>query len=240
MCQLDTLGKCRNKLKLRDSLARLPPTLDETYNRILCAIDKEDSEYARRILQWLAFSSRPLRVEEVAEVIAINTERNPAFNIEEVLQDPLDILTICSSLVTITMNDQGSRVNSRDHSGFVTFAHYSVKEYLLSQRILQSRAERYSLQESACNEIIARGCIGYLLQFHEPNSVSAITIRDRKLATYAANFWIAHTQAVTHKADELNHLIIKLFSTGDGAFQNWVQIYNPDRPGSDPTFRTFL
>jgi hypothetical protein len=39
VCQLDTIGKCRNRLKLRESLASLPPTLDETYDRILCAIN---------------------------------------------------------------------------------------------------------------------------------------------------------------------------------------------------------
>jgi prepilin signal peptidase PulO-like enzyme (type II secretory pathway) len=65
---------------LRESLASLPPTLDETYDRILCAIGKDDFKYAVRILRWLAFSSRPLLLEEVAEVVAIDLERNPSFN----------------------------------------------------------------------------------------------------------------------------------------------------------------
>ena len=107
VCQMDTLGKCRNRLTLRKSLATLPPTLDETYDRILCAIDKEDSEYAIRILRWLTCSCRPLRVEEIAEVVAIDVERNPAFNSEEVLEDPSEVLSICSSLVTITTTKQG-------------------------------------------------------------------------------------------------------------------------------------
>ena len=79
MLQLDTLGKCRNRLMLRKSLATLPPTLDQTYDRILCAIDENDSEYAVRILRWLAFSTRPLLVEEISEVVAIDPERDPAF-----------------------------------------------------------------------------------------------------------------------------------------------------------------
>src|ERR1700753_2034760 len=88
VCQLDALGKCRNRLMLRKALATLPPTLDETYNRILCAIDEEDFEYAVRILRWLAFSARPLSVEEISEVVAIDIERDPAFDSEEVLEDP--------------------------------------------------------------------------------------------------------------------------------------------------------
>ena len=65
---------------LRKALAELPPTLDETYNRILCAIDNDHSTHALRILQWLAFSARPLLIEEVAEVVAIDPERDPAFD----------------------------------------------------------------------------------------------------------------------------------------------------------------
>ena len=99
VCQLDTIGKCRNRLKLRESLACLPPTLDQTYDQILCTINREDSEYAIRILRWLAFSSRPLLVEEIAEVVAIDVDRNPAFNSEEILEDPSDVLSICSVLL---------------------------------------------------------------------------------------------------------------------------------------------
>jgi hypothetical protein len=82
VCQLGTLGKCRNRLMLRNSLAGLPSTLDETYNRILCAIDKEDSQYAIRILRWLAFSSRPLLVE-AAEIVAIDINRIPALTVRK-------------------------------------------------------------------------------------------------------------------------------------------------------------
>jgi hypothetical protein len=94
VCQLDILGDCCNRLMLRKSLATLPPTLppklDETYDRILCTINKNVCEYAVRILQWLAFSTRPLRVEEIAEVVAIDPERDPAFEPQEVLEDPLE------------------------------------------------------------------------------------------------------------------------------------------------------
>ncbi|KAF1352920.1 hypothetical protein EJ07DRAFT_158930 [Lizonia empirigonia] len=53
VCQLDTLGKCRNRAMLRKALTALPPTLDKTYDRILCAIAAEDAEYAVHMLQWL-------------------------------------------------------------------------------------------------------------------------------------------------------------------------------------------
>jgi len=66
---------------LRKAQAELPPTLDETYDRILCAIDNDHSTYALRILHWLAFSARPLLIEEIVEVVAIE----PAIGIEEII-----------------------------------------------------------------------------------------------------------------------------------------------------------
>jgi hypothetical protein len=59
---------------LRKAMTALPPTLDKTYDRILCPIAAEDAEYAVQMLLWLVFSERPLTVDEVAEVIAIEPD----------------------------------------------------------------------------------------------------------------------------------------------------------------------
>ena len=231
VCQIDTLRKCRNRMALRQALTTLPQTLGETYERILCAINENDSEYAIRILRWLAFCCRPLLVEEMAEVVAINVERSPAFNGEEVLEDPLEVLGICSSLVTITATEDHSPTKR-----IVTLAHYSVKEYLSTEQILQSRAARYSIQDIACNDFIAKGCLSYILQFQGLGPFSYATIQKSKLALYAAAFWIKHAQAAAQNAEDLNRLIMELFSTENNAYQNWCRMYNPDMPWEAPDF----
>lgn len=147
---------------LRRSLATLPQTLDQTYDRILCAIREEYSEYAVRILQWLTFSARPLSVEETAEVVAIDVARDPAFDRDEVLEDPLEALDICSSLVTITTSEADGRSGSAQQ--IVALAHYSVQEYLVSDRIRQGSAKQYSMQEAKCQSAITRGSLKYLMQ----------------------------------------------------------------------------
>src|SRR4051794_24478024 len=126
-------------------------------------IREDDVQYAVRILQWLTFSARPLSVDEVAEIVAIDVERKPAFDREEVLEDPLEALNICSSLVTITTEKGGRRQGSVRQ--VVGLAHYSVKEYLLSNRIRKGPAAHYGMQDTACHDAIAQGCLGYLLQF---------------------------------------------------------------------------
>src|SRR5437773_699433 len=102
VCQLDALGDCFSLCELREALESLPITLDDTYARILCKIQEKHSRHALKILQWLAYSTRPLQIEEVAEVIAVDIEGNPRFDPEKRFEQPQDILIICSSLVTMT------------------------------------------------------------------------------------------------------------------------------------------
>ena len=102
VCQLDTLRKCIKPSALRKVLATLPKTLDDTYERILCAIDEAHAADAFKILQWLAFSTRPLELQELAEATAITLDDVPKFDPEDRLRHPTDILALCSSLVSIS------------------------------------------------------------------------------------------------------------------------------------------
>ncbi|KFY03640.1 hypothetical protein V490_00108, partial [Pseudogymnoascus sp. VKM F-3557] len=245
VCQMETLGKCRTRLALQKALKALPATLDETYERILCAISDDDSEYALRILQWLAFSTRPLSMAELAEVVAIDVEQETAFNRDEVLQDPMEVLDICMSLVSVVMTE-GPPLGGSSHplSTTVTLAHYSVQEYLVSARICQGRANGYSMQPAACHGSIAKGCIGYLLQyeigmlnrFDSARSLQKIYT----LAQYSAEHWIVHTSQVEEGDIRLTYLITKFFSTGEGAYLNWLRLYDPDSPWTMPNFRREL
>ncbi|KFY29437.1 hypothetical protein V491_00029, partial [Pseudogymnoascus sp. VKM F-3775] len=227
----------RGMSELQQALEALPTTLDETYERILCTISEADSEHAMRILRWLAFSSRPLLVEELAEVVAINVERETAFDRNEALEDPMDVLDICLSLVSVVVTESLSEPNRRlsTISRTATLAHYSVQEYLVSTRICQGRAARYSMQPAACHGYIAKGSIGYLLQFEKglfdrfesARSLQQVYI----LAQYSAEHWIIHTRNGEEDDRRLNYLATRLLSMGDGAYLNWLRLYDPDEEG---------
>jgi hypothetical protein len=75
-CQLEALRHCLPP-SLRGILVELPETLDETYERVLKEINKANREHARRLLQCLTVASRPLRVAELAEVLAIDFAARP-------------------------------------------------------------------------------------------------------------------------------------------------------------------
>ncbi|KFY28116.1 hypothetical protein V493_03088 [Pseudogymnoascus sp. VKM F-4281 (FW-2241)] len=231
VCQMDSLGKCRTRRALEKALKELPATLDETYERILCTISEEDSEYAIRILQWLAFSFKPLLIEQLAEVVAINIERETAFDRNEVLEDPMDVLDICMSLVTVA-------------EGIVTLAHYSVQEYLVSSRICQGGAAQYSIRSAACHGYIAKASIGYLLQYEKGffdrfDSAESL-LEEYTLALYSAEHWMRHTREAEEDDNQLSYLAMKFMSTGEGAYLNWLRLYDVDEPWNKPNFRREL
>ena len=159
MCQLDALWRCLTRGKLRKALKSLPKTFEDTYTRILDDIGEENDKDAFKVLQWLTYSARPLRIEEVAEVTALDIEGDPRFDPEHRLREPRDLLTICSSLVTLVASE-------------LRLAHFSVKEYLTSERIRVSSASKFSALEISAHLSIAETCLAYLLQFDKRDSLN--------------------------------------------------------------------
>ncbi|KAF8514300.1 hypothetical protein JB92DRAFT_2919988 [Gautieria morchelliformis] len=74
VCQLDVLRKCKTPAALKKALAHLPKTLNETYDRILAAIDEDDRQGALSLLKWLAFSFNTLSLDQAVEVIATDPD----------------------------------------------------------------------------------------------------------------------------------------------------------------------
>jgi ankyrin repeat protein len=233
VCQLDALRKCLSLNALRKALKSLPETLDDTYSRILCSIDEEYSQDAFKILQWLAYSARPLRIREVAEVVAINIRKDNRFNPNDRLREPRGILTICSSLVTIAVSTIQSDFGNTTEVEELRLAHFSVKEYLVSDRIQIGPASRYSIK--TCSEAtISRTCLTYLLHFKEPNPLGEHHLSDFPLARYAAQYWSQHALAALHDTERINTLIAELFGPNKYPYTNWIRICDPDQPWGTP------
>jgi hypothetical protein len=160
-------------------------TLDGTYARILGNINEEYSQDVLKILQWLAYSARPLSIEEVAKVIAIIVEGDPRFDPELRLPEPRDILTMCSSLVTTATSTIYDSYGSTREIEELRLAHFSVKEYLVSDRVRTGPTSRYSIGKCA-DEYIAQTCLTYLLYFRGPTLLTSTSIDEFPLARYAA------------------------------------------------------
>jgi hypothetical protein len=183
-CQLEVLRKCLPK-NLRRILKELPKSLDETYQRILKEINNANQKEAHRLLQCLAVATRPLRVEELAEVLALDVTAGgiPTFNADWRWEDhEAAVLSACSSLVSV-INDDGSQV--------VQFAHFSVKEFLTSDRLTSMKdVSHFNIANEPSHVILAQACFGVLLCLDDHTSEDSV--KDIPFYKYASSNWAEH------------------------------------------------
>jgi hypothetical protein len=100
--QIDELQDCYNEDELKDQLQALPHDLYEVYDRIISGLNERHREDALKILQWLSFSARPLKLAEVAQIVGVvpDTDQGLRFKPSRVYPNSRSVLMICSSLVT--------------------------------------------------------------------------------------------------------------------------------------------
>ncbi|KAK3389389.1 ankyrin repeat-containing domain protein [Podospora didyma] len=105
VCQLDAMKRCLTPAMVRAELKRMPATLYQTYDRILQAVPTLHQPFVQSAIHWLAFSRRPLLIEELSEAAVFDPEAEE-FNPEHSrLFDENVILELCGSLVTSSIID---------------------------------------------------------------------------------------------------------------------------------------
>ncbi len=220
-CQLEVLRHCFPP-SVRQILEELPESLDETYERILKGINKANRQYAYRLLHCLAVASRPLRVEELADILAVdfsaNAGRIPNFNVAWCWENQEEaVLSACSSLVAVISNG-GSRV--------VQFSHFSVKEFLTSERLANSIEDisRFHINLEPAHTILAHACLAVLFFLDGHTSGDSMKVR---LLEYAAHYWVKHAQF--EKVEfRIKDAVDQFFDMDKPHFSAWVQIYDID------------
>ena len=223
-CQLDALQHCFPP-NLRQFLNELPETLDETYERILKNINKAQKDDARRLLQCLTVAVRPLRVEELAELLAFDFRELSEGGIPKLKEDwrwdnqEEAVLSTCSSLITIVHHGD-SRV--------VQFSHFSVKEYLTSPRLARSHADvsRFHIDLEAAHTILAQACLASLLRLDEHADNSGA--KGSPLVKYAAKHWVDHTQ-FDNVSSRVRDGMDQLFDRSKPHFAAWLQVHDIDK-----------
>ena len=223
-CQLEALRHCL-PVSVRQMLEELPETLDKTYERILMEINKAKREHAHRLLQCLTVAVRPLRVAELAEVLAVDFGTASGGGISKLNADwrwddqEQAVLSICSSLIAV-VDEDGIQV--------VQFSHFSVKEFLTSPRLadLNANVSRFYVLLEPAHVTLARACLGTLLRLD--NRVDKDNVEEfSPLARYAAEHWVKHAQfgCVTQ---QLREGMETLFDPNKPHFSAWIRVYNID------------
>ena len=204
------------------ALNELPTTLDETYERALDGIPKEKRQHAHRLFQCLVVAIRPLRVEELAEVFAIEFEADAGPSLKEGWrpESPEDaVLSACSTLIAV-IEDKGSKI--------VQFSHFSVKEYLTSDRLRISdmgNIRQYHIPLDAAHTILARACLTVLLQLDE--NVDKKRLETFPLAFYAAQHWVDHAK-YEDVASRIQNVLEEFFNPSKPYLASWTWIQYVD------------
>lgn len=199
-CQMDTLANCRTLHVLRKALKSLPRTLDETYERMLLKVPEQQVDDAIKMFRFLSFGRRSLRLEELVEILTISiTEEEPRFDPERRITEIKDLLDVCSGFVAVP-EDIG-------WSTTVGFAHFSVKEYLISDRIQKGPAHKFGLQKMDAECVVTRSCVIYLSSLSHQDS--KLVKPERPLLMYSAIQWVEHYWAADENDESLARLIIE-------------------------------
>ncbi len=240
-CQLEVLRDCIPS-SVRRTLNELPESLDETYERILKEIKKPNRVHARRVLQCLVVAARPLRVDELAEVLAVDFDDSegiprskPDWRWEE---QELALLSACSSLIAI-VDEFADGGHWGDLVRVVQFSHFSVKEFLTSPRLATASGEvsNYHIDLEPAHSITAQACLGVLLQIQD--DVEGHTPDDHPLARYAAKHWTTHAQ-FGEVSLRLHKGMDYLFDANKPHFKVWLTLFDMDTyPNPGATFFGF-
>ncbi|KAH8882915.1 purine and uridine phosphorylase [Thozetella sp. PMI_491] len=238
-CQLETLELCLDYPAVQKVLSSLPETLDETYRRILDNLPRSYLEKATRLLQFLAFSERPLRIDEAVDILAVDCkQKRERFKIENRMPRPDEMVRYCGSLVVIADGKvKGDKYRQDKPARVIQLAHFSVQTYLLSEHVDDAIIKNI---QATRREPIAEICLTYLLEI----DILPIHIlcSAYPLAPLAAECWAGQVTRLGERSRIIDHLILELLTTRL-KFRICYQLYAPDFPrrgGHDETVQILL
>lgn len=219
---MDALKHTSSHYDIRAALKTLPNGLDETYERALLAVLGAKQQQVIRALTWLAFSLRPLELNELAEAIVIDLDLSPCFSEDRRSFNPMDAVSPIVGLVNIFCDDNKTEL--------VEFAHFSIKEYILSDRIPDGPAKVYFLEEDHSNIQIARSCLSYCSYWAE-KLFTGDQGRNHQyskppLRSYSSRYWATHIESVPSNKwpDALMELLLPILETNSSFYRvigNW-------------------
>lgn len=144
VCQIDILHRLKSFATVRRTLSNLPKTLDETYIRIFELIDEDDRAYVKRALALIIGNNlaRPVRLTSTLLLKAVlhpdkagtTPDNNKSGTTDESHDENLCLYTVAS-----LRNSCGCLVSFSSNGGieYAALAHYTVQEFLFSDRIPQ-------------------------------------------------------------------------------------------------------
>jgi len=212
-------------LELSRALDALPPTLDDTYARMLQSIPQEQRYDSVRLLQLLVYSNRPLSLAEAVDALAVDLTTKPYFDPSNRTPIPSEIIVSCSSLVTI----ERIKVIHHPSQEVLQLAHFSVQQYLKSEKVhpdwKHCMSEQYAMASNA------KVCLAYCFQV-QPFNFGYDHRIERPFTNTAATQWTEYAMPVEAQDTELYAMIqdFLLSKELNQARFNWLVVRSRQEP----------
>lgn len=131
------------------------------------------------------------------------------------------VLSTCSALITVT-EDDGSR--------FFQFSHFSVQEFLTSDRLRTSEVGNirdYHISLNDAHIALARACLAVLLQLDERTDKKRLATFP--FAFYAARHWVDHAKFGDATTPQIQVAMERLFDPSKPYLASWTWLHDVDR-----------
>lgn len=164
-CQFQTLHGCPSRAEVRRALNDLPENLDKCYERILRRVPQKYCDYTLRVLQWLCIADESVRVDHVMAAFAANIGDNPHIDLDCQFNSSEKVLGLCPGFIITTNRIDYLTDPQKLLRPYFQIAHYSVKEYLLSNRIPPppNPISMFKVDRGFANLAMAKTCLVFAL-----------------------------------------------------------------------------
>ncbi|KAK8055165.1 ankyrin [Apiospora rasikravindrae] len=234
-CQLDSL-EYLGKLGRKKALESLPPTLNESYDRILQKAllrkrNKLSLEIVRRTLHWLCYDKYGLTIAQLCEALSVSLQYDHLIADGDGLVEEDEVAGYCSSLIRKT--EDGERFE---------LAHFTVEEYLYAidpassvgafafteseaARTMTLASLRFILQpEFAYDPFLGgkpRRTLSGRFQNHPSHGTPSECFQGHPFYAYASRFWPA--QVDVHNDASVRKSLKELLGLKKAAnFRSWL------------------
>jgi hypothetical protein len=155
---------------------------------------------------------------EAVDIIAVNLGNEMSFDVRNRMPKPKEAAWPCSSLVTTV---QGS-----GQSEEIQLAHFSVKEYLTSDRV----HPRYKAEFNRCSASACVASVSLVYLLHVDDNIDAQrTMMQFSFAEFAARCWMAQAREAQRMDLNVSALAVVLLCD-DSRFAKWLDLFDPDDP----------